>query len=230
MLVAEFQEREGLTDEQMAERLAIQPRGYRGMKNREMPERWAKLLGVDFDEQAAAVERERFTVERPQREKDTEPPRAPEGADVRQPQLPATVNVGAAQERIQAVYGGLGHALAVANGNPGLEVVTDDMSPTIARCWVKAAEEGNPLAKRLVALIGSGGTMGELVTAHVVWVMGLAYVSGRSDFDPLGSFGRKYGQHRPAVEQPVWGGADVGEDAAQAAAGVDGPGSAAPLG
>ena len=230
MLVRDYQEQHGLTDDELAERLGRDVRGVRGMKNREIPRGWAEQLGVDFDVQAAAAERDRLQASaKPRREHDTEPPRPHDPDAVRPtpgPPLPATTDTSAAQERIAAVYSGVGFAVSTRSGNPGYAAVTDDQAPALARAWVKAAEE-NELARRVVALMGSGGAGGELVMAHVVWIMGLAYVSGRSDLDPLGSYARKYGRYRPYVRVPADGeDRPPEEDRAR-----DGhPGPAAPVG
>lgn len=207
MLVRDYMEREGLTDELLAQRLGREVRGVRGMKNREMPRGWCEQLGVDFDVQAAASERERYTGgARPKREADDQAPRPHDESAVQEQkprpgELAPIGDLSAAQERIAALYGGVGYALSERSGNPGYSAVTDDQAPHIARAWVKAAEE-NELARRFVTMMNAGGATGDLVMAHAMLVMGLAYVSGRSDFDPLGTYARKYGQFRPVVHVP----------------------------
>lgn len=200
MKVADFMAQRQLDDQQLADLLELNVRGVRGMKNREMPVKWCEKLGVPFDAEAAGAERERFVSTT--REQETDPPRPHDPDAVRdapRASLPAAVPDGSvARERIASLYGGLGFALAARTGNPGYQAVVDDQAPHIADAWLKAAEE-NEFARRVVAMMSAGGATGELVMAHAVMVMGLAYVSGRSDFDPLGSFARKYGQHRAFV-------------------------------
>jgi hypothetical protein len=201
MLVRDYMAAEGLDDQALADRLGKQVRGVRSMINREVPRGWCEILGIDFDAPAAAIERERFLGDaKPKRADDTPPTPHDQGAvrDAPQAHLPALADTSVAQERIAQLYGGLGFALTARSGNPGYQACVDDQAPAIARAWVKAAEE-NDFARRVVAMMSSGGATGELVMAHAVMVMGLAYVSGRSDFDPLGSYARKYGQFRAVV-------------------------------
>lgn len=217
MKVQDYLDQQGISDVELAERLGRDVRGVRGMKSREIPKGWARQLGVVFDEDAAAVERERYVqgAKAASRAGD-EPPTAPDPSKVERAALPAVVDPSVAQERIAALYGGIGFAVSQRTGNAGYAAVTDEQAPAIARAWVKAAEE-NEFARRVVALMGSGGTLGELAMAHVVWVMGLAYVSGRSDFDPLGSYRDRYAHYRPVVSDVGPGGtpedfAGVGDD------------------
>jgi hypothetical protein len=201
MLVRDYMEREGIDDLQLAERLGKQVRGVRSMLNREVPRGWCEILDLPFDAPAAAIERERFTGPRKTRDTDDQPPRPHDDSavqDAPRAALPAIADSSIAEERIAQLYGGLGFALSSRSGNPGYQLCVDDQAPHIARAWVKAAEE-NEFARRVVAMMSSGGATGELVMAHAVMVMGLAYVSGRSSFDPLGTYARKYGQFRAVV-------------------------------
>ena len=201
MLVRDYMAAEGLDEQQLADRLGKEVRGVRGMKNRELPRGWCEILNVPFDATAAAVERERFTGARPKREAEDTPPRPHDDSavqDAPRAPLPAVADQSIAEERIAQLYGGVGFALSARTGNPGYQLVVDDQAPHIARAWLKAAEE-NEFARRVVAMLSSGGATGELVMAHAVMVMGLAYVSGRSSFDPLGTYARKYGQFRAVV-------------------------------
>lgn len=202
MLVRDFMEERGLDDDGLAALLDKEPRGVRGMKNREIPRSWADKLGVPFDAEAAAAERERFTT-KPKREAETEAPRPHSPDAVKDAPRPpaadlAVKDASVAEERIASLYGGIGFALSARTGNDGYSAVMDDSAPAIARAWVRAAEE-NELARRVVAMMSSGGATGELVMAHAMMVMGLAYVSGRSNLDPLGGYARKYGRYRPVV-------------------------------
>lgn len=122
-------------------------------------------------------------------------PRMPPGAPV----APSLAVIGdVARERIAATYETVGYAAGLLLEEPGIKVVTDDYAPEIAKAWVKAAEE-NEFAARVVRLMSSGGAMGELVVCHLLWLMGIAYVTGRVD-DPTGLLARKYkGQHDAAV-------------------------------
>lgn len=226
MKVVDYMAQRGVDEQQLADLLELNVRGVRGMKNREMPVRWCEKLGVPFDAEAAGAERERFVQTR---EQEDQPPRPHDDGAVRdapRPLLPATApDSSVARERIASLYGGLGFALTARTGNRGYQAVVDDQAPHVADAWLKAAEE-NEFARRVVAMMSAGGATGELVMAHAVMVMGLAYVSGRSDFDPLGSFARKYGQHRAFVRVD----AEPAEPAPEDGAGVDHSDSATAVG
>lgn len=124
-------------------------------------------------------------------------PRMPPGAPkAKPPAVLATV----AKERLSATYETIGYAAGLILEEPGIKVVTDDYAPHIAEAWLKAAEE-NEFAARVVRLMSSGGAMGELVTVHILWILGIAYVTGRVD-DPTGLLARKYrGEHDAAVQR-----------------------------
>lgn len=203
MKVRELLEQKGLTPEGLSAILesggvktkATTIHGY-VRAAREVPPRWLPIVNgqapSDLDD----------TDEPPAFEPyDGSPPRMPEGAphekaaDRLLPILAADV----AKERLTELYGLVGFTASKLSGHEGIKVVTDAQAPTLAQAWVKAASEGSEFASRVLRLLSAGGTMGELVQLHIVWLFGILYVSGRID-DPTGLLASKYkGFHDEAV-------------------------------
>lgn len=230
--LAEYMQAEGLTDEEMAERISerlgrpikpvtVRANRYRGL----LPKAWVSALGLEDADPASGGAGAGDATRSAERA-----PRMPrDGVMAPTPALLTAV----AKERITATYETVGFAVSKLTEQPGIKVVTDDYAPAIADAWIRAADESE-FARRVVRLISSGGAVGELVTVHLIWLLGIAYVTGRVD-DPTGLLARKYQAYHDAAvhaasagaeavagngSQPARGqGADdaVGESAAQAA-------------
>lgn len=169
-------------------------------KYKPMPKTWAGALGLDWEPPAP---RDHEATE----QRDGEPPLGGLGGE-RPPKPPPNAKLAPpiatltpiAKARLTEVYGLAGLGGSYITKNPGVQKVTDDMAPNLAESWIKAASEGNELAQRVVRLATAGGSMSELVICHLIWLAGVAYVIGASPLDPLGAWGAKYGQYRPAPE------------------------------
>ena len=161
------------------------------------PKAWADALGISPDpapesppREAATAAGEDLPPEGLRREHEQRP-KPPQGAPIAIPV--ETI----AKKRIAETYGLFGAAATQLTGNRGISRVVDDSSPHIADAWIAAAQE-NDFARRVVNLMSAGGAVGELVSAHIIMVGGLLYVTGR--FPDVGLYGR-YRQYRP-IEQP----------------------------
>lgn len=199
MKVRDYLEQEGMTLEELTGRLGeLGVAKRRGASKGEpytvddvshytdMPRSWAKALEVDGTgggEDASQRAQEGLRA-----------PRMPAGAPLA-PKPPILADV--ARDRISALYETAGYAGSIVLEAPGVRVVTDDYAPHIASAWVKAAEE-NEFAARVVRLMSSGGAVGELVTCHLLWLLGIVYVTGRVD-DPTGLLARKYRPYHDAA-------------------------------
>lgn len=195
MLVREHRDSLGLTSKEYAQLLSektgrpVTDRRVSAELKRELPKPWAAAFGLDASDGGDSDPTSESPVETGR------PPRMPEGAP-RAP-LPAVAS-SVAKERLTELYGLVGFMGTRISGHEGVKVVSDDYAPHIADAWLKAAEE-NEFARRVVRLVSAGGAVGELVTVHVIWLLAILYVTGRTD-DPTGLLARKYERfHADAV-------------------------------
>ena len=197
-----YKDENGLTDEDVASTLSallgkkITPQGVKLKSGKgKVPQPWAEALGLDLgdpdeylDDFGAPSE---STSDIPMAS--SEPPRAPSGAKfANSPRASTGGDYAQVRERIAKAYGAIGAGVSMVSGNQGYAEVTNTYSNDLAQAWVNAARENKNVAK-IVEFMNSGGPVGELVMAHIILVLGFAYVSGRGpqlDFLYADRFGR----------------------------------------
>lgn len=173
-------------------------------KKPKTPKAWAAALDLDADPNPdPPLDSEPGNLTFGARTED-EPPKPPSGstAPITDP-APKGGEFAFVQTRIAQCYNMAGAGVSMASGNEGYSVVFSMYSPDIAEAWIKAAQDGNPVAKRIVAIASAGGATGELVTAHLVLLGGILYVGDKAPA-PVASaldsaYGGKLRPHRDAT-------------------------------
>lgn len=194
---------EGLTAEQVAERLTIHlgrevkplTVNLRSGKARTPPE-WAAVLGLDTTEEGHSSDETveaaspHTTIDGVPSRAENDPPRNPGGATTVRPSGANTSDYGIVRDRLAKAYGAIGAGVSMVTQNDGYSAVATSYSGDLADAWIAAAKENENVAK-IIAFLDSGGPVGELVIAHLILVGGFIYVSGKGpslDFLYAGKF------------------------------------------
>ena len=204
-----YKEQNGLTDDDVANTLSallgkkITPQGVKLKSGKgKVPQPWAEALGLElgdpddmFLDDSTPLSGSSSVDDIPMAS--SEPPRAPSGARFSSPRPSAGGDYAQVRDRIAKAYGAIGAGAAMVSGNQGYAEVTNAYSQDLAQAWVNAARENKNVAK-IVEFMNSGGPVGELVMAHIILVLGFAYVSGRGpQLDFL--YADKFGRYRAAA-------------------------------
>jgi hypothetical protein len=205
-----YKEENGLTDDNVASTLSallgkkITPQGVKLKSGKgKVPQPWAEALGLELGDPDEYLMDDTVPLSGSSTVDDipmasSEPPRAPSGARfAHSPRASAGGDYAQVRERIAKAYGAIGAGAAMVSGNQGYAEVTNAYSNDLAQAWVNAARENKNVAK-IVEFMNSGGPVGELVMAHIILVLGFAYVSGRGpQLDFL--YADKFGRYRAAA-------------------------------
>lgn len=174
-------------------------------KKPKTPKAWAAALDLDADPDPDPPPDSDRASASPGARGDDEPPKPPPGSATAPLVDPAPKGGEFAfvQARIAQCYSMAGAGVSMASGNEGYSVVFSMYAPDIAEAWIKAAQDGNPVAKRIIAVASAGGSTGELVTAHLVLLGGILYVGDKAPA-PVASaldsaYGGKLRPHRDAT-------------------------------
>ena len=221
MLLREFREQSGLSNEEIAARLAEQELTIKSLEDgtlrpitaedvsrrsaKRIPRAWASALGVELQPPPRRESGGGLSGEGRRRE---DSPVRPQGA-------PIVLEAGA-KDRIAGAYrfvgGMLGTGVAQTRGTQagnGVAAVWTDSADKIAECWIKAAET-NPWAARFVNAMSAGGPMGDLAGVHLYLAGGTAYVLGAGLPDAVFA---KYSRYRTVEVKPSANGAAAEREA-----------------
>lgn len=228
MLLSEFLEESGLSDDDAVARLneaGVVVRSKEGerpltrndlqrRKPRPLSRPWARVFGVELpprrrmtsDDGDAGGDQSASLGETGGRRRQESAPRRPEGA--------AIVLEAGAQKRIAGAYKFAGAALAAGAGSQGVAHVWADSSDKIAELWIEAAKE-NPWAARFVNMMSAGGPMGDLAAGHLYLAGATLYVLGAGIPGGDAVFA-KYSRFRPVDVRPSANGSQRAEPAGEA--------------
>lgn len=202
--LSEYRARKGYTYEELATEVSEKlgkPISVQGARlycaRKKIPPAWAAALGLDAEPPAEEVSGSSTHPENGpdlgRVRSESEPPKPPDSAHVAPIVAPKSGDFAFVQGRIAQCYNLAGAGVSMVSGNDGYAVVFAEYSPYIAEAWIKAADEGSGIAKKVVELAKAGGATGELVSAHLILIGGILYVGDKAPAPVAAALEKAYG-------------------------------------